>query len=446
MTPTTPPPMGLAPRHRPMHPDELGAVMLDEFARRFIIRHLKAKECVLAPALPAWLKVRMSRLAAGNPWLNASVQLPRDVVYVAGEGAMVKWGACGHPLREKRVVVGSDGSTAIIRTYPPWCQVCATADDTTEACNMRALKAKPQTFTMKVTSVTPAPPGTYGPGDYGPESFGGSDFPEVADMSGFVPGMAVDFIDGSGRRAEERERWRGREQEANEWECDGTCNDGDFGIPAGTHWNCPTGFSRLADSSRADAEALTRARGNHRDEARLVGQGEFAKMPDDAFMRVFIEVTAEIYPPGQCALRVVSDLARLCPRRSHGEIFLGDTYLGAPIPRPIAREIRTALAGQSRLIVPAEIVGGWDDGHGGGGIIHVGEAGAQNVQWLEPPALVMAQDPEPVTWQGIGDLIAQHAPEAYAAAINQTSSLITGGFNTRVKNRKGRAKLSGITE
>lgn len=74
MNPTTPPPMGLAPRHRPMQPDELGAVMLDEFARRFIIRHLKAKECPLSPPLPAWLKVRMSRLAAGNPWLNASVQ------------------------------------------------------------------------------------------------------------------------------------------------------------------------------------------------------------------------------------------------------------------------------------------------------------------------------------------------------------------------------------
>lgn len=193
---------------------------------------------------------------------------------------MVKWGACGHPLREKRVVVGSDGSTAIIRTYPPWCQVCATADDTTEAQNAR-------------------------------------------------------LIDGSGLRAEERERWRGREQEANAWMW--AEMDGSFSTPVAT----PAAQYAVEQTLRAlrardivgvvllshtaDAEALNVAR-KYLAEAHRASQAEPAEWwreDDDA-------ADARVGHRRRVVDEVVE---RLCPPASRGWDFHGDTYLGLPMPR-----------------------------------------------------------------------------------------------------------------
>lgn len=125
----------------------------------------------------------------------------------------MKWGECGHPLCWFDVV---DGRT--VPRHTPWCRVCWTAEQTTEAINARAVAKKITRTTVKVTAVGPNSTMQF----EAPKPFTQQSLEKfvssIADVSGFQPGMTVDFFDGSDHRAEERARWRGRETEANAWE------------------------------------------------------------------------------------------------------------------------------------------------------------------------------------------------------------------------------------
>jgi hypothetical protein len=116
------------------------------------------------------------------------------------DGVMTTRGACGHPLCWFDVIEGRP-----VPRHTPWCRVCWTAEQTTEAINARLVKTKPKpAHVLKVTSVNGKP--------------ALSPAISFADVSGFVPGQTYEVFDGSGARYRERAHRRGREDEANAWE------------------------------------------------------------------------------------------------------------------------------------------------------------------------------------------------------------------------------------
>lgn len=114
----------------------------------------------------------------------------------------ITWGECGHPLH-----LGS-------------CRLC----DLEWAAGRRAREiAKPHVVqTFKVTAVSGGnhvdiAPRSLGSANLGSANLGSANLVSVdfADVSSFVEGQSIDFYDGWDELRAERERWRGREDEAN---------------------------------------------------------------------------------------------------------------------------------------------------------------------------------------------------------------------------------------
>lgn len=105
----------------------------------------------------------------------------------------MKYGVCGHALRR-------DGE----------CRLCWLEEQGPEKIRARILASAPApSYVVRVSSVV-----TRDKRAMAAIASGATMIP-VADVSAFREGMAIDFIDGSDLIRQERERWRGREDEAN---------------------------------------------------------------------------------------------------------------------------------------------------------------------------------------------------------------------------------------